>query len=153
MRIKIVNKKNLDSHHDQKIIHLSFRFSYNDIAAVIDCSPHLQAIQVPACAKNNISKKSKELLDDKKIKILNGNMRICKVNHDGCVVIDEERIFWDRKFLKLSDAELCTKYQIDMDLLDFLFRKSNVILIHFSNTAVTICIYSHLNYFNKNKIV
>lgn len=150
MRLKIVNKKNLQSHHEQKILHLSFRFSYKDIATIIDCSPRLQAIQVPACAKNNISQKSKELLYDKKIKILNGNMRICKVNHDGCVVIPEDMISWDRKFMKMSDEELCEKYLIDMDLLHFLFHHPKIILIHLSETAAMICIYTHLNYFNKN---
>ncbi|MFZ7131954.1 MAG: DUF1699 family protein [Eubacteriales bacterium] len=136
MRIKIVNKKNLDSHHAQKIIHLSFRFSYKDIATVIDCSPNLQAIQVPPCAINNISKKSKELLNDKKIIILNGNMRICKVNYDGCVVIDEDMITWDRKFLKMSDEALCAKYQIDMELLHYIFSKYSSHDIFIYNTKL-----------------
>jgi hypothetical protein len=145
MRMKIINKNNIDNRHEEVVAHCRFRPSLKDIQKIIENSPNLEAIQFPPCAISHLSAKKKGLLDAENIIILKGNQRNCKINIDRCVVIDEDRIFWDKKFLKLSDAELCAKYLIDMELLHFIFRKSNIILIHFSETAATICIYTHLN--------
>jgi hypothetical protein len=136
MRLKVLNKKNLDSHHEESIAHCTFRPSLKDISKIIENSPNLRAIQFPTCGIQCLTPKKKELLDAENIIILEGNQRNGKLNWDGCVVIPEERIIWDQKFLKMSDEALCEKYLINIELLHYIFSKYSSHDIFICNTKL-----------------
>ena len=76
MKIRIVsNREEISTlNPNERIVHLAFRPSNQDIFALVEACPRLEVIQIPKSYKNTISKSIEMFLDMKRINLIEGDV-------------------------------------------------------------------------------
>jgi hypothetical protein len=76
MKIRIVsNKEEISTlNPNERIVHLAFRPSNQDIFALVEACPRLEVIQIPKSYKSTISKSIEIFLDMKRINLIEGDV-------------------------------------------------------------------------------
>jgi len=76
MKIRIVsNKEEISTlNPNERIVHLAFRPSNQDIFALVEACPRLEVIQIPKSYKSTISKSIEIFLEMKRINLIEGDV-------------------------------------------------------------------------------
>ena len=76
MKIRVVSSREEipTLNPNERIVHLAFRPSNQDIFALVEACPRLEVIQIPKSYKSTISKSIEMFLDMKRIKLIEGDV-------------------------------------------------------------------------------